>query len=173
MITPPPQHILVGRLGAPYGVRGWIKVHSFTDPIDNLLQYPTWKIHHADQWQSIPLEESKHHHQGLIVKWVGCDNREQARCYTNDWIAVARTTFAPLREGDYYWADLIGLQVITLSGVHLGVIDALLATGANDVIRIIDKKNKRERLLPYVRSTVVHSIDLDKRIMIVDWDSTF
>lgn len=172
MITVPQQHILVGRLGAPYGVRGWIKVHSFTDPIDNLLRYPDWKVRHVHEWQSISLEEGKRHHQGLVVKWAGCENREQARCYTHDWVVVPRKAFAPLMEGDYYWADLIGLQVITLTGVPLGVVDALLATGANDVIRVIDKKNKRERLLPYVSSTV-QAVDLDKKILFVDWDPTF
>ncbi len=161
--------LIIGRLASTYGVQGWLKVVSFTEPANNLLQYHNWQIKHQDRWQVMQMTAGKPHGKQLVVKLEGIDNSEVARLYTNDLIAMNRSDLPALEKDEYYWTDLIGLNVVTLSGVQLGTIDHLIETGSNDVLVV---KNGRQRLLPYT-DDVVHSIDLHHRIMVVDWDPEF
>ena len=161
--------IIIGRFASTYGVRGWLKVISYTDPIDNILKYPNWQTEHAAQWETITIEENRPHGKGIVVKLSGCDSPEQARLYTNQPIAINREELPTLAKEEYYWADLMGLRVITQDGTDLGRIDDILATPANDVLVI---KNDRKRLLPYT-TEVIQSINLEDKLMIVDWDPEF
>ena len=162
--------IIMGRFASTHGVHGWIKVVSFTDPTENLLAYPHWEIQHHGEWQTMTVTAGKVHGKFLIVKLEGLEDPETAQRYTNDKIAIQRTALAPLSNGEYYWADLIGLQVINLAGVKLGSIDSLIETGANDVLVV--KENQREILIPYT-STVIKSVDLKEKKIIVDWEADF
>ena len=163
--------IIVGRLASPYGLQGWLKIISFTNPPQNLLDYKTIQIQHHSKWHSHDIEGGKCHGKFLVIKIPHCNDRETAREYTNDLIAVPRHTLTPLKKDEYYWADLIGLSVINQKNSKLGVIDSLLETGSNDVMVVIDEHN-HERCLPYT-SLVVKQIDLQNKIMIVDWDENF
>lgn len=158
----------MGRCGSAYGIQGWLKVISFTDPSDNLLNYKTWLVEHDKLWQAITVQDGKRHGEFLAVKLVGCDDRDQARTYTNDLIAVPRTELPALKKDEYYWADLVGLRVINHHGIELGKIDRLIATGANDVMVVMDDA-KHQCWLPYT-TNVVKSIDLDKKEMYVEWE---
>jgi len=160
----------MGRFGAAYGIRGWLKVISFTDPVDNLLDYKTWQIKHNEQWDSFVIEDGRRHGENLVVKINNCEDRDQARTFTNDLIAVPRNELAPLQQNEYYWADLVGLRVVNQKGIELGKIDHLIETGSNDVM--IVKGTNTEHLLPYTRD-VVKSIDLDNKEIHVDWDEDF
>lgn len=166
----PNNTVIMGRFGSAYGVRGWLKVISFTDPIDNLLDHKTWQIEHKHLWQPITIQDGKRHGEFLVVKIEGCDDRDQARVYTNDLIAVSRDELTPLKQGEYYWTDLIGLRVINEKDIDLGKIDHLIETGSNDVMIIKDAH--KERWLPYI-DDVVKSIDLEKKEMRVEWDEEF
>lgn len=115
------------------------------------------------------MEASRTHGKFLVVKLAGCDTPEAARQYTNAFIAVDRDELPALTKGEYYWADLIGLRVVTVTGDDLGRVDSLLETGANDVLIV---KNHRERWIPYVKA-VIQSIDLAHKIITVDWDPEF
>lgn len=158
----------MGKIASPYGVRGWTKVISYTDPIDNLLNYPDLLIQHRNQWQLIRVEKGKVHGKWLIVKLTGCDDREKVKEYTNNAIAILHEQFNPLKTKEYYWNDLIGLTVTTEAGIEVGTIDSLMETGSNDVIVIKDSYN-RQILIPYIKQ-VVKSINLENKIMTVDWD---
>lgn len=160
--------IILGRFASTYGIQGWIKVTSYTDPPDNLLQYPSWQVKHQDQWQSIEIEDAKTHNQFIIIKIHGYDTPETVKSFTNELIGVEREELPKLKENEYYWVDLIGLRVVNLEGVELGYIKSLMETASNDVM-IIHDKNNQERLIPYLNH-VVKSIDLDKKIMVVDWE---
>lgn len=162
--------IIIGRFAKPYGVHGWIKVLSFTDPIENLLNYKPWQIQHGGQWQTVSIQNGKMHGQFLVVKLENVDNPETAKQYTHDLIAVERSVLAPLAENEYYWADLVGLQVRTIQGIALGIVESLMETGSNDVLVV--KGKDRERLIPYL-SKVIQSVDLKKNLIIVDWDADF
>lgn len=162
--------VIMGQLARPYGVHGWIKVVSFTDPIENLLLYKSWQIQHRGNWQLMTVQSGKLHGQFLVVKLEGLDNPEAAKHYTNDRIAVEREALAPLKKGDYYWCDLIGLRVVTTDHLELGTVTSLLATGSNDVLVVKDKD--RERLIPYL-SSVVRSVNLEEKIILVEWEADF
>ncbi|WP_423062810.1 ribosome maturation factor RimM [Candidiatus Paracoxiella cheracis] len=166
----PNNTVIMGRFGSAYGVRGWLKVISFTDPIDNLLDHKIWQIEHKRLWQPITIQDGKRHGEFLVVKIEGCDDRDKAREYTNDLIAVSRDELIPLKQGEYYWTDLIGLRVINEKDIDLGKIDHLIETGSNDVMIIKDAH--KERWLPYI-DDVVKSIDLEKKEMRVEWDEEF
>ena len=162
--------ITIGRFGAPYGVKGWVKVHSFTDPIDNIFTYQPWLAKLGKKWQEIKLTDFRKHNKGLIVAIAGCDNRDTTVLYRNATIAVKRAQLPSLNTGEYYWTDLKDLMVHTVTGDELGKVNYIFATGANDVLVV---KGKREYLIPYLQDSVIKTIDLQSGKIIVDWDANF
>ena len=164
------KKVIMGRLARPYGVQGLIKVVSFTDPIENLLHYKTWFIQHHDEWQILSLSAGRIYGPFLVVKLEGFDDPETAKQFTNDLIAVERSTLAYFKEKEYYWTDLIGLRIVTTGGIELGRVKSLLETGSNDVLVV--SKQERERLIPYL-SHVIKSVDIENEIIVVDWDADF
>lgn len=164
------EKVIIGRFGAPHGIKGWIRVQSHTDPIQNLLNYSPLFIEKNTDWEILAMEDGKPHQAGLIVKVQGIDTPEAARLLTHKNIAIDREKLPLLNNAQYYWADLIGLSVVNVKHEELGVIDSLMETGANDVI-VVHHSSGSEILIPYIKSVVL-SVDLEKKIMIVDWDIT-
>ena len=168
------EYVVVAKIGAPYGVRGWVKVFSFTEQADSLLDYDPWYFRAAsadgESWAIAPVTEVKTHGKGLVAKFRGCDDRDAAARLNGQEIAIRRDQFPPAAEGEYYWSDLQGLEVLTTEGVSLGKVDHLLETGANDVLVV---KGERERLIPYVTGPIVKNVDLDAGTLHVDWDADF
>ncbi|AKQ33829.1 ribosome maturation factor RimM [Candidatus Coxiella mudrowiae] len=164
------KKVIMGRLARAYGVQGWIKIVSFTDPIKNLLTYKNWFIRHHNEWQLFSLRTGRIHGPFLVVKLEGLDDPETAKQYTNDLIAVERNTLTPLEENEYYWTDLIGMRIITTEGVALGTVKSLLETGSNDVL--ITSNQGHGRLIPYL-SHVVKSVDIENKIIMVNWNADF
>ena len=161
------ERVIVGRLAGVYGVKGWLRVQSYTLPIENILSYAPWAV---DGMSAVNVTEGKAHGKGLIVHLRGVDDRDVAAKLVGRDISVERSQLPTLDSGDYYWSDLIGLQVTTLDGDKLGTVSRMMETGAHDVM-VID--GERERLVPYARERVVHKVDLDAGTMLVDWDATF
>lgn len=167
----PDELIVLGRITGLYGVRGWVKVFSHTQPRENILSYPLWEIGDAAQWRTIALEDGRVHGKGVVAKLKGCDDRDAAAALMGRSIAIRREQLPPAAEGEYYWADLVGLAVSNLEGVSLGVVDQLLETGANDVLVVV--QDELERLIPFVQGQFVKEVDLANRRLIVDWDPEF
>lgn len=161
--------VILGRFGAVYGVRAWIKVNSYTQPIENILEYSEWQVQRHGSWETVTIEAGKIHGKGIVVKIHNIDDREQAKTYTNAQIAIDQQELPELNKTEYYWRDLIGMSVITKDGTPLGTVKNLLETGANDVLIV---KDKRERMIPYTKQ-VIQSIDREKKIITVDWDPEF
>ncbi len=161
------DQIVVGKIGAPYGVRGWVKLHSFTEPAENLFSYPLL-LSTKGGWQTIKIEQFKAHADTFVAKVVGIEDRDQAALLTNAEVAVQRADLPSPESGEYYWADLIGLNVYNQDNVCLGQVVDFFATGANDVIVI--RGEHGEHLLPYVLDEFIVSIDLDKQRMDVHWE---
>lgn len=160
----------MGRVSGAWGVRGWLRVRSDCEPAEQLLGYSTWRLKTADGWSSHALEAGRTHGGGLVVKLAEIDDRERARALAGADIAVERSAMPALEEGEYYWADLIGLAVETRDGRALGRVSGLMATGANDVL-VVD--GDRERLVPFIDGQVVLEVDLRARRIEVDWDPEF
>ena len=162
--------IVVGRIGAPYGVRGWVHVVSFTTPAENLLDYRPWYLARDSNWQPADVVDARRHGKGLVARLTGCDDRDAAALLRGMSIGIQREQFPEAGENEYYWHDLVGLRVQTTQGMELGTVDHLLETGANDVLVV---RGERERLIPFIQGQVVVSIDLAAGEMQVDWDPEF
>lgn len=162
--------VILGRVAGVYGVRGWIKVLSTTEPPEAILDYPAWQLHCEGQWRSMRLTEGRRHGKGILAHLAGCDDRDLARALVGADIAVPRSEMPELGPNRFYWVDLEGLTVRTAEGIELGRVDHLIETGANDVLVV---RGERERLIPYVWGQVVTAVDLEQGVMTVDWDPAF
>jgi 16S rRNA processing protein RimM len=166
--------IVVGKISAAYGVKGWVKVISFTDPEDNLLQYRPWYLKQDGQWKAVAVSEGRVHGKGLAAHIETVNDRDSAERLKGCEIAIQREQLAPAPAGEYYWIDLIGLHVINQQGIELGVVDSLMETGANDVLVVKgESRGDKERLIPFVMHEFIKSVDLEKQTIHVDWDVDF
>ena len=164
------EPIIVGQLGAAHGVKGWIKLHSFTEPKHHLFRYQPWLVQQADGWQSLSPEASEQHSQSFVVKFPDCTNREQAESYRHCHIAILPHQLPELPAGEYYWHDLTGLKVINHQGKVFGTVSHLIATGSNDVLVV---NGDRQRMIPYIKDDYITAIDLQAGEIHVQWDADF
>ncbi len=118
------------------------------------------------EWRDFALDDGRRHHGGLIVSFTGVDQRDAAAALLGADIAVQRAQLRPAQRGEYYWADLLGLQVVNRDGVVLGRVSGLLETPAHDVVQVT---GERERLIPFVRDIYILDVDLEGELMRVDW----
>lgn len=159
----------MGRVAVPYGVRGWVNVLPDTEYLDGLFDYPRWWINTETGWCEFSVEEAKVHGDHLVAKLEGVADRDQAFKLKGKQIAVPREQLPEPDENEYYWSDLIGVQVVNLQHVDLGRVTEVFATGANDVMVV---KGERERLIPFI-DQVVLEVDVAEKHMAVDWDADF
>ena len=160
----------VGEIVGAFGVLGWVKVRSFTDPPANILNYIPWALGSSEAPRSAMLVEGRPQGAAVVARLQGVEDRDQAIALKGTRILVPRQCFPYASPGTYYWADLIGLDVVTVAGVALGKVRGLLETGANDVL---DVKGERDRLIPFVVGEFVKNVDLAESLIIVDWDPEF
>ena len=163
--------IVVGRIGGVYGVRGWLKIESYTRPKENIFTYSPLLIHIDLEWQQVEIEEFQQRgNDRLLVKLKGINTPEKAREYVCCELALEQEKLPTLTEGEYYWHDLIGLEVYNQDQINLGKIKNIVETGANDVL-VINKigENKIETLIPLVMGVYVKRVDLIDKTIFVDW----
>lgn len=163
--------IIVGRINGVYGVRGWVKVESYTRPRENIFTYSHWLVRVNNRWQEIAVEEFQQRGSGrLLAKLAGIDSPEVAREYRKCELAVAEDQLPALKEGEYYWRDLIGLEAFNQDGIRLGVIKNIVETGANDVLVVNGSgENKAKLLIPLVMNVYVKQVDLIAKKIHVEW----
>lgn len=166
---PESRAIVLGKMSAPFGVRGWSKVTSFTDPPEGILEYEEWSVVKDGSARTFKVLQGKPHGKFVVVKFDGIDDRDGAALLTHSEIQVQRNQL-PESDDSYYWMDLIGLNAITTEGVELGVVKSLMETGANDVL-VVD--GERERLIPWIENEVIVKVDLEAKTLTVDWDPEF
>ncbi|AWK14797.1 ribosome maturation factor RimM [Candidatus Fukatsuia symbiotica] len=171
------QPIVLGKVGSAYGIHGWLRVFSFTENANNIFDYQPWFVQQASQWRHLELESWKYHNRDLIIKAKGVDDREAASQLTNLEIIVDAPQLPPLSDGEYYWKDLIGCQVVTTSGYQLGKIVDMMETGSNDVMvvkaNLKDAFGIKERLIPYLDEQVIKQVDIAAQRVEVDWEPHF
>jgi 16S rRNA processing protein RimM len=166
--------VVMGRIVAPYGVYGWLKVLPDTEVLDGLFDYDTWWIGKQDNWREVVVEQAKIHNDVLVVKLAGVDDRDQAFACKGLQVAVPRDALPTPDENEYYWSDLIGLAVKNQQDVDFGHITDVFETGANDVLVVkTGKENGNiERLIPFIDQVVIE-VDVSAKTMLVDWDADF
>jgi len=161
------EPVVLGRISGLFGVRGWVKVFSYTDPREAVLQYTTWLLHRDGTWQATKVAEGQRHGKSVIAHLDGVDDREQAQALVGSEIAVSRASMPQPDDGHYYWLDIIGLAVVDKHGAEFGNVASMLETGAHDVMVV---QGERERLIPFVQDEVILDVDLALRQIKVDWD---
>lgn len=179
MTTGAPPVLVVGQLSGVFGVKGWLKVKSFTQPEENILRYAPWRLRMPTGLKIVEVDDYQMRPQGLVVHFKGLDDRDEAAQIARLEIEVDKSELPELHAGDYYWHQLMGLTVITdFLGCDqsLGQVKDILETGANDVLVVApeaDSVDQRERLVPYVPDLYVKSVDLTARVIRVWWDPEF
>ena len=168
-------YLPAGKIGGCYGVRGWVKIRSFTDPQENLLDYKSLFIKDKNSIEPLIFDIGRIHGKGLIAHINGVDNREKAEQFRGKEILLDASSLPELGEGDYYWRQLIGLRVWCIRSdrlLFIGIVDHLLDTGANDVLVVSPCEGSVdlvERLIPYKLGDIVKRIDLVAGVIEIDW----
>ena len=164
------QNINVGKISGVFGVKGRVKVFSFTDVRENILNYSPWLLKKDDETRQVDVINGNLQGKAVVAQLDGVNDRDQAGSLMGWDIFITPDQLPKTAKDEYYWSDLIGLHVETNLGIQLGVIEGLLETGANDVLIV---KGDRERVIPFLQGQTILNIDLDANRMVVDWDPDF
>lgn len=158
----------VGRIAGAHGVKGWVRVISHTEPREAILDYRPWLL--GDDHQPVEVQESSRQGKRIVARLHGIEDRDQAESLNGLAIGIERSQLAEPGEKSFYWADLIGLEVVLEQGESLGKVSEMMATGANDVMVV---EGDRQRLIPFVIDHTVIKVDLESGRITVDWDADF
>jgi len=159
------KRVTLGRISGVHGVKGWVKVHSYTEPRANIAGFGAWTVSRRGVTSVLEVEDSRSGGGNVVVKLKGIDDRDEARTWIGAEITIDRAALPECAPGEYYWADLEGLEVRNVDGVTLGKVDHLLATGGNDVL-VLDRAG---RLIPFLPGSVIRSVDLEAGVIVADW----
>lgn len=161
--------VVVGRVAGAHGIGGLLRVASFTRPAENLLGYSPWSLLQSGTWREVVLcpEVPRRHDSGFLCRLDGVADRETASALRGVLIGVPESALPESGPDEYYWRDLIGLEVFTVASDLLGRIENLMATGANDALVVSDGAG--EKLIPFI-SSVIKDVDLDRSVIVVDWE---
>lgn len=169
--------VILGRVGAAYGIKGWFHLHPFADDPVSWQKMPNWWISSREPdaeglapWRPVVPESLRAHGDGLVVKLSEVTDRNGSEALRGFWIGAPRAILPETQSDEYYWADLIGLTVVNAQGETLGRVDRLIETGANAVLIVNEAVGEkvRERLIPFVSSIVRH-VDKAKGQILVEW----
>ncbi len=156
----------MGRVTGPYGVKGWIKVRPFTETAESLTRYPVWWVGREGGWREVAVAEAAVHAGQVIARFADVSDRDRAAALKGLEVALPREALPETGEGEYYWADLIGVKVVNLQGDELGEVAEVFSNGAQEVLRVVG--GGRERLIPFV-APVVGRVDLAAGRIEADW----
>ena len=161
------RRVPIGRISGVYGVRGWLKVRSATEPPARIFDYRPWQVGRAERWQSFEVCRGRPHGAAFVAQLEGLEDRESARYLVGADIAVRRSQLPAPAPDEYYWCDLLGLAVHDAEDTPLGRVQRLMETGANDVMVVGGAG--AEMLIPFVPGRIVRAVDLDAGRIVVDW----
>ncbi len=171
------QPVILGKVGASHGVKGWIKITAYTDSVKGIFDYSPWLLKENGQWREVKVADWRQQGKAVIALLDGVENREQAQLLTHCEIGVLSEKIQQLPEGEFYWKDLIGCEVTNTKGYNMGHVEQLLETGSNDVLHvkanIKDAFGKKERLIPFVPEQFIIEINVQEKKILVDWDPDF
>jgi 16S rRNA processing protein RimM len=164
------EFVPVGKISGAFGVKGWVKVFSFTDPRKNILSYSPLYISRKGEWIEVKKTGGRTQGKGVVMGLENVTDRDQVLPLIGAELAIKNTQLKPTAKGEFYWSDLFGLTVVNLQDREFGQVDHLLETGANDVLVVKEDGKNEERLIPFVMDEVVKLVDLDNKIIRVDWE---
>jgi 16S rRNA processing protein RimM len=158
--------VVLGRISGLFGVRGWVRIHSYTEPREGILDYVELLLERDGKWTPVRLMEGKRHGKTVVARLAGVEDRDEAATLVN-FVGVSREDLPKTEEGEYYWSDLEGLQVVDTNGDALGRVAYLLETGANDVLVV---QGEQEILIPFLTGDVIEEVDLATGVIKVSWE---
>ena len=163
--------ILLGRVHGAFGVRGELKLESFTEPRNALFRYQPWILRDAQgRERELPGASGRETSKGVVATFPDVTDRDAAEALRGTEVWVPRSALPPPKPGEYYWVDLEGLRVANIEGVEFGRVSHLFSTGANDVLVV---QGERERMVPFLQPDYIRSVDFDAQLIVVDWDADF
>jgi 16S rRNA processing protein RimM len=165
--SPADRVVILGKVAGTFGVHGWVKINSYTDPPENILEYEALLIGVAGRWTKAELEGGRVTNKGVLGKLRGIDTPEDARLRVGAELGVRRSEMPPPSPGEYYWSDLEGLDAESVSGERLGKIDHFRSTPAGTLIVI---RGEQELWVPFVKDRVV-KVDLEQKRIVLDWSA--
>ena len=174
----PDNYAVVARITGAHGIKGWVKVHSYTQPAENVFSYTPWRVEINGRWQTLEADDFRVQGKGTVAHLCGIDDRNEAEALKGLEICVLREQFDALKDGEHYWYQLQGLKVysrVDEALVLLGEVSGFLETGANDVLVVKGSSgsiDQKERLIPYVDQFLLN-VDTDEGEILVDWDPEF
>ena len=163
------EKLLVGKINGFFGIRGWVKIFSHTEPRDNILNYQPWWYLDKDQWRTIEITNGREQSKTIVAHVKAVDSREQAQHLLGLELYIKKSQLPELDSEELYWHELDGMRVVTVDNVELGVVEQIVATGANDVIVV---KGEKEHWVPYIEPFLI-STNAETKQIIVDWDEDF
>lgn len=170
-MSEPGRRVLLGRIVGAFGVRGEIKLDSFTEPKAAIFRYQPWTLRDAQgRERTLDSARGRDTPKGVVATLLDVSDRDSAEALRGTEVWVARSALPPPKPGEYYWIDLEGLRVVNAEGIEFGRVSHLFSTGANDVLVV---QGERERMIPFAMPDYVQSIDFDEQLIIVDWDADF
>ncbi len=168
--------VVLGKLGAAFGVQGWLKLQTYTEPKEHIFDFPIWHIKHQQSWQQFKIEDYRIHHKQPIVLLAGVNDRETAQSLSLAEIAIPKAQLPEAADDEVYLFQLIGLPVINQQGQCLGQVNKLFDSGGgNQVLSLIacaQSIDEQKRLIPYV-SNYILEVDLEAQKITVDWESDY
>jgi 16S rRNA processing protein RimM len=168
--TPAPASdriVILGKIAGTFGVKGWVKVRSYTEPVENILGYETWQVGRDGQWQPATVEEARVTDKGVLAKLEGMESPEEARLKVGLDIGVWRSEMPPPDPGEYYLSDLEGIDAVSVSGEPLGKVDHFRTTPGGTVLVV---RGEQEHWIPFVKDRIV-KVELDARRIVLDWSA--
>lgn len=168
--------VVLGQFGKIHGLKGWLKLNSFTSPLENILDYPRLLAVVDQNRKTLKIDQFRRQPKGLLVHVDGYDDPESARQLTGVELSVVSDAMPELTAGEFYWHQLLGMKVVNQQAELFGQVSKLMETGANDVLVITpteDSLDDRERLVPYLVDTVIVTVDLDGSTITVNWEADY
>jgi 16S rRNA processing protein RimM len=160
----------MGRILGPFGLKGWVKVKTFTEEPGSLGAFERWIVQTREGWQEKPVLEFAVHAKGPVARLEGCEDREAAFRFQGCDVAVTRAELGEPAEGSLYWVDLVGLDVVDETGSALGKVEGLFESGETSVLVVRGEQN--ERMIPFI-TEYVKSVDRDAKRITVDWKADY
>jgi 16S rRNA processing protein RimM len=165
--------VVMGRVTAPFGVKGWVKIYALTAQLGNLRDYPVWWLGHDGDWREMRIAAAKVHGNTLVAQFAGIEDREAAVALKGLEVAVPRSQLPGAAENEFYWADLIGLRVVNTEQHEFGRVVRVMQTGANDVLVVASGNGtEREVLIPFIAGAI-KQVDLAAGVISVDWGKDY
>ncbi len=159
--------VILGKIAGTFGVKGWVKIRSYTEPVENILGYEVWQVGRPDQWRPVIVEEARVTDKGVLAKLEGLETPEEARLQTGLDIGVWRSEMPPPEPGEYYLSDLEGIDAVSASGEPLGKVDHFRTTPGGTVLIV---RGEQEHWIPFVKDRIV-KVELDAKRIVLDWSA--